>query len=740
MLAVDYSGVVLSFDGAAKTSTKQGSCGCILWQLPEWTILDARGFILNGVTVNDAEYYGLLKGLGMALEHNIQDLVSVGDSRIVIQQVEGLINCNQPNLQRRLAECQVLKEKFKLVRLVHVKRDFNQAADYLTSKTLVSREHWVVQDEEEKEHLRVVSKIPEQIMKSPEENVEVHSVNAEVHSVEPVGTPGGSPSKDPGRESGPGPESAPLPFTARVLAVLTRGQTRDTPDDTPPLGPLEFLAERWRRIRAHQERDEYLSEIRDFLQGNLERFSPKRLRKIAKVADLFALDVRGVLYRLARSTRDRPRDAEDQLRLVVPEALREDMLHYAHEDVQGGHQGITRTYEKLRSEFYWPGMYAGVEHYVKECTDCASGKGRPPNPGPSPGNIEPRRPFELVSMDFVTHMPESARGNTFLLLFQDTFSGYIMCKPMSSTTAQDVAEAYEEQVFRRFGASSMIRHNQDPRFMSEVFTRFRELLGSKQRATLAYRPQANGQQERSVQTVIRSVKAYIAEADQSDWDEHPERLMFALNTSFDATRLDTPFYLVHGWDAQGTASAMLGPKPSSLPERTAYEWRRKFQRDYSYALACAEDLQRKARRARSEEQTRKWQELSERLKAGFATGDAVWLYIPKAQPGLSRKLAHLWHGPFRIEEIQDDLRVRLKVEDTGYRVNPWVHVSRLKPRAVFPKRPTMELDLEDDDDFDAALLPEDSWEPDNLNDEYEVEKILDLRWVKRTRTAKRTRE
>ncbi|KAE9083581.1 hypothetical protein PF006_g26662 [Phytophthora fragariae] len=337
-------------------------------------------------------------------------------------------------------------------------------------------------------------------------------------------------------------------------------------------------------------------------------------------------------------------------------------------------------------------------------------------------------------------MPESARGNTFLLLFQDTFSGYIMCKPMSSTTAQDVAEAYEEQVFRRFGTSSMIRHDQDPRFMSEVFARFRELLGSKQRATLAYRPQANGQQERSVQTVIRSVKAYIAEADQSDWDEHAERLMFALNTSFDATRLDTPFYLVHGWDAQGTASAMLGPKPSSLPERTAYEWRRKFQRDYSYALTCAEDLQRKARRARSEEQTRKWQELSERLKAGFETGDAAWLYIPKVQPGLSRKLAHLWHGPFRIEEIQDDLRVRLKVEDTGYRVNPWVYVSRLKPRAVFPKRPTMELDLEDDDDFDAALLPEDSWEPDNSNDEYEVEKILDLRWVKRTRTAKRTRE
>jgi hypothetical protein len=47
-----------------------------------------------------------------------------------------------------------------------------------------------------------------------------------------------------------------------------------------------------------------------------------------------------------------------------------------------------------------------------------------------------------------------------------------MCKPMSSTTAQDVADVYEEQVFRRFGASSLVRHDQDPKFMSEVFTRF----------------------------------------------------------------------------------------------------------------------------------------------------------------------------------------------------------------------------------------------------------------------------
>jgi hypothetical protein len=30
MLELDYAGIVLSFDGAAKTSTRQGSCGCVL--------------------------------------------------------------------------------------------------------------------------------------------------------------------------------------------------------------------------------------------------------------------------------------------------------------------------------------------------------------------------------------------------------------------------------------------------------------------------------------------------------------------------------------------------------------------------------------------------------------------------------------------------------------------------------------------------------------------------------------
>ncbi|KAE9053426.1 hypothetical protein PF005_g33548 [Phytophthora fragariae] len=38
------------------------------------------------------------------------------------------------------------------------------------------------------------------------------------------------------------------------------------------MGPLEYQAERWRRIKAHQECDDQLMEIKKFLKGDLDSF------------------------------------------------------------------------------------------------------------------------------------------------------------------------------------------------------------------------------------------------------------------------------------------------------------------------------------------------------------------------------------------------------------------------------------------------------------------------------------
>ncbi|KAE9259086.1 hypothetical protein PR003_g34939 [Phytophthora rubi] len=123
--------------------------------------------------------------------------------------------------------------------------------------------------------------------------------------------------------------------------------------------------------------------------------------------------------------------------------------------------------------------------------------------------------------------------------------------------------------------------------MSDFFKAFSKLMGQRQRATLAYRPDANGAAERMVQTVTRAIKMYIADFDQRDWDEYAERLTFALNTSHDRTRNETPFFLVHDWDPRSTLEATLAVGNTSTRDAEARRWRFRIQRHYKVARAQA---------------------------------------------------------------------------------------------------------------------------------------------------------
>ena len=74
-------------------------------------------------------------------------------------------------------------------------------------------------------------------------------------------------------------------------------------------------------------------------------------------------------------------------RLVIPELLQQDFLHHYHTSLEGGHQGIGRTYQRIKTNFHWRGLYRSVQRYVGECEDCETGKGRPSDHGRSPGNL-----------------------------------------------------------------------------------------------------------------------------------------------------------------------------------------------------------------------------------------------------------------------------------------------------------------------------------------------------------------
>ncbi|KAH9089079.1 hypothetical protein LEN26_019306 [Aphanomyces euteiches] len=242
-------------------------------------------------------------------------------------------------------------------------------------------------------------------------------------------------------------------------------------------------------------------------------------------------------------------------------------------------------------------------------------------------------------------MPSSFRGNTQLIVFADVFTGFIMTKATPNRTAHTVALAFEEVVFRRFGACRELRHDRDPSFMSNIFKYFCEMLGQRQMPTFAYRPQANGLAERSIQVMVRAVKHYVQDPKQRDWDDWAERLVF---THLDPhTTITTSLPTIRG-DAE--------------PE--AYRWRLQVHQQQVYCHALNRDLVAAAiaNRARRHN-TQLPEDVDERIEVG----DAVWLYIDQVKPGVKVKLAHRWHGPFRVLSRPNDYSSELesRVRHTG---------------------------------------------------------------------------
>ncbi|OWY90952.1 reverse transcriptase, partial [Phytophthora megakarya] len=192
-------------------------------------------------------------------------------------------------------------------------------------------------------------------------------------------------------------------------------------------------------------------------------------------------------------------------------------------------------------------------------------------------------PFQIIAMDYIPSLPRSFNGNTKLLIFVDLFSGYVIAKASASRSAQTIAETYKEWVFRRFGASEVIRHDRDPGFMSDLFKSFNKILGQRQRATMAYHPQANGSAERIVQTTTRALKMYVKDLDQRDWNEYAERLTFAINTARERIRGKTPFYMIHGWDPRSTLESVIPVGSTRRLDRDPRRWRYRMQRYYQQA-------------------------------------------------------------------------------------------------------------------------------------------------------------
>ncbi|ETM30697.1 hypothetical protein L914_21626, partial [Phytophthora nicotianae] len=159
-------------------------------------------------------------------------------------------------------------------------------------------------------------------------------------------------------------------------------------------------------------------------------------------------------------------------------------------------------------------------------------------------------------------------------------------------------------------------------------------------------------------------------------------------------------------DARSTLEATLPLGNTQRRDMKPRRWRYNVQRQYQQARKLVNKALHAAIEGRADQHNE--DASSHDIKAG----DQVWLYLDRVKESYARKLAHMWHRPFRVTGTVDRHAVCLETPCTAYRLFPIVHVSKRKLVKSYPERPTSTQTNREANrvDFDEGLLPEDSWE------------------------------
>jgi len=121
----------LYFDGSSKGNPGVSRSGSVLYEDDTERYTDAF-FVGNRETNNVAEYTGLIRGLEMALQHNITTLVVRGDSKLVISQMNGVYKVK--SMKQLYERADELRNKFTSITFQHIDRKQNRRADELANQ------------------------------------------------------------------------------------------------------------------------------------------------------------------------------------------------------------------------------------------------------------------------------------------------------------------------------------------------------------------------------------------------------------------------------------------------------------------------------------------------------------------------------------------------------------------------------------------------------------------------------
>ena len=147
-------------------------------------------------------------------------------------------------------------------------------------------------------------------------------------------------------------------------------------------------------------------------------------------------------------------------RLIPPESLRTKLIEKAHI----GHLGIVKTKERLRMNFWWPGMDMAIERQVRDCTQCiTSDKPLRTKQPPMVCRRLPRYPWDELSMDIIGPIRGELK-TPYLIVLEDLYSRWVEVTNMSEVSSKKVIDFLTE-IFKKESFTNYILTDNGPQFI-----------------------------------------------------------------------------------------------------------------------------------------------------------------------------------------------------------------------------------------------------------------------------------
>ena len=328
-----------------------------------------------------------------------------------------------------------------------------------------------------------------------------------------------------------------------------------------------------------------------------------------------------------------------------------------------GHEGIFKTYNRLRRDFYWPNMLRDVKLVVKTCPKCQMFRSRPmPREESIPTPAE--APFVRVGLDIVGPLYTTRKNNQYIIVLVDYFTGWVEARPLQSTESSEVI-SFLLDVFSRHGIPEVVIEDNGPQFISSQTKGFLDIYNVYIKPATTYHPETNGKVENRNKEIGKYLR--LLSEQEKDWDDILPSVLWAIRTTKSEKTKFSSFELLYGRRDKQPFELMV-----NLDQAEPYESReeyviRKFINHRKWIKEAIANIEN------ANELWRDRRKQSKRMKKNYSAGDLVLVrYLNR------RKLDPYFLGPLKVVKTEFNT-VTLCDPRTGEILDRNVHKKNIIP-------------------------------------------------------------